>query len=346
MLTNSLPINATSSFEISPSLLPPAIFPLSIERRAERRHPGPADRLQAHAPHHRLAANIVHPIVEICPPDSVERRAASWPGMAAEIVQATRSDTLEFRFCAPVHLLAVYERGMRRKGETFVEGLSSSTLRDFSRKLVFVPAGHEYRDWQEPRTRTRVVYFYFDPAGLAMNADLSATELPFSPRVFFEDSGLRYVALKLTTLIEGAGPAHRLYVEALGVLMACELIRLQTEKPDTKPEVRGGLVTDFAWAFEVALAAPIGDEVCHTFSAITVWLNTLFAKSEASRPLSKRRRRVDGEPSRGCQRALGLEAVGERTALRWGVTVTDARIDHLVLVNFCSEPIRCWHRGP
>jgi AraC family transcriptional regulator len=56
-----------------------------------------------------------------------------------------------------VHLLAVYERGMRQEGETFVEGLSSSTLRDFRRKLVFVPAGHTYRDWQEPRIRTRVV---------------------------------------------------------------------------------------------------------------------------------------------------------------------------------------------
>jgi len=28
----------------------------------------------------------VHPIVEISPPDSVERRTASWPGMAAEML--------------------------------------------------------------------------------------------------------------------------------------------------------------------------------------------------------------------------------------------------------------------
>jgi AraC family transcriptional regulator len=45
-----------------------------------------------------------------------------------------------------------------------VEGLPRSRLRDVSRKLTFVPAGHEYHEWQEPRVLTRVVYFYFDPA--------------------------------------------------------------------------------------------------------------------------------------------------------------------------------------
>ena len=171
--------------------------------------------------------------------------------MAAEIVQVTRSNRIESRFCAPVHLLAVYERGMRQEGETFVEGLPSSTLRDFRRKLVFVPAGHRYRDWQEPRIRTRVAYFYFDPAAFAINADLSVTELPFSPRLFFEDNGLWDVALKLTTSIEGDGSVHRPYVEALGVLMAHELIRLHTGEPDAKPEARGGLA---AWQERTVVA--------------------------------------------------------------------------------------------
>jgi AraC family transcriptional regulator len=266
MLTNSLPTNATLTFKTSRSLLPLANFPLSIERRAERRHVEHADRNQAHSLDHRVAANMVCPIVEISPPDSVERRTASWPGMAAEIVQVTRSDRIESRFCAPVHLLAVYERGMRQEGETFVEGLSTSTLRDFRRKLVFVLAGHTYRDWQEPRIRTRVAYFYFDPAGLAINADLSVTELPFQPRLFFEDNGLLDVALKLTTLIEGGGSGHRLYVEALGVLMAHELIRLHTGKPDAKPEVRGGLA---AWQ-ERTVVAYIEDHLDEPISLATL----------------------------------------------------------------------------
>jgi len=48
-----------------------------------------------------------------------------------------------------VHLLAVCEEGERREGETFVEGLPRSTLRDLRRKLTLVPAGHAYRDWHE-----------------------------------------------------------------------------------------------------------------------------------------------------------------------------------------------------
>jgi AraC family transcriptional regulator len=264
MLTNSLPSNATSSFTTAPSLLPLANLPLSIG--AERRHVEPADRNQAHPPRHRVGAHIACPVVEISPPDSVERRTASWPGMAAEIVQMTRSNRIESRFCAPVHLLAVYERGMRQEGETFVEGLPSSTLRDFRRKLVFVPAGHRYRDWQEPRIRTRVAYFYFDPAAFAIDADLSETELSFSPRLFFEDNGLWDVALKLTTSIEGDGSDHRPYVEALGVLMAHELVRLHTGEPDAKPEARGGLA---AWQ-ERTVAAYIEDNLAEPISLGTL----------------------------------------------------------------------------
>jgi AraC family transcriptional regulator len=265
MFTNPLPTNATSSLETSLSRLPLATLPLSIGRRVERRHVERAARNQVHPPH-RVVGNTVQPTVEISPPDSVERRTASWPGMAAEIVQATRSDRIESRFCAPVHLLAVYERGMRHEGETFVEGLPGSTLRDFRRKLVFVPAGHKYRDWQEPRIRTRVAYFYFDPPTLAINADLNATELPFSPRLFFEDNGLWDVALRLTALIEGGGSVHRLYVEALGVLMAHELIRLHSGEPAAKPEVRGGLA---AWQ-ERTVVAYIEDHLAEPISLATL----------------------------------------------------------------------------
>jgi hypothetical protein len=58
MLTNSLPTNAKSSFETSPSLLPLAIFPLSIARRAERRDVESAGRNQAVPAHHCVAANM------------------------------------------------------------------------------------------------------------------------------------------------------------------------------------------------------------------------------------------------------------------------------------------------
>jgi hypothetical protein len=94
MLTNSLPTNATSTFETRLPRVPPANVPPLTEGSAERRQVEPADRIQA-CPPCRVATDTIHPVVEISPPDSVERRTATWPGMTAEIVQVTRSDRLE-----------------------------------------------------------------------------------------------------------------------------------------------------------------------------------------------------------------------------------------------------------
>jgi AraC family transcriptional regulator len=80
--------------------------------------------------------------------------------MTAEIVQATGCQRIDCRSHAAVHLLILCERGARREGETYIEGLPRSTLRDVTRKLTFVPAGHEYCDWHEPRTAARMVFFF------------------------------------------------------------------------------------------------------------------------------------------------------------------------------------------
>ena len=85
-------------------------------------------------------------------------------------------------------MLAMYERSVRSEGGTLVQGLPKSMLCDCSRKLTFVPAGHEYHDWQEPRTLSRVVFFYFDPAEMPGDRDTGATALP--PRLFFEGARL------------------------------------------------------------------------------------------------------------------------------------------------------------
>ena len=104
--------------------------------------------------------------VEVYPADVVKRRVITWNGMAAEIVQATRRERMEFRFRGTRHLLVLCEQGVRSDGDTFVEGLPRSTLRDVTRKLTLVPAGRTYQEWHDPRVLTRIVYFYFDPASL------------------------------------------------------------------------------------------------------------------------------------------------------------------------------------
>jgi len=264
MLTDSPPTNVMSSYETRHSHLPQAMVPLPIERCVGPRHDERADRNPSRGPGHRAATTMVDSIVEISPSDIVRRRTAAWPGMAVEIVQATRHDRIESRFCAPVHLLAAYERGVRHDGGTLIEGLPKSTLRDFRRKLIFVPAGHEYHDWQEPRILTRVIYFYFDPAGLS--PEFGCADMPFAPRLFFENSGLWDTALKLTTLIESAGSDYRLYVEALGIVLVHELVRFNAGRPCVEPRIRGGLA---AWQQRTVLAY-IEDHLAEPISLATL----------------------------------------------------------------------------
>lgn len=238
--TNSVPLYDTTHPHLARSIV------LPIDRCTQTRHREHTDRNPKRGPHLGAATNVA---VEVSPSQSVKRRIATWPGVAAEIVQTTRHDRIESRFCAPVHLLAAYECGVRHNGATFVEGLPVSTLRDLRRKLILVPAGHEYHDWQEPRILGRVSYFFFDPDGLT--PELGFADMSFAPRMFFENSALWDTALKLATLIESTGLEHRLYAEALGIVLAYEVVRFNSGQPRVEPRVRGGLA---AWQQRIVVA--------------------------------------------------------------------------------------------
>jgi AraC family transcriptional regulator len=174
--------------------------------------------------------------VEISPANLVRRQTLDGQGVAAEIVQTTSHAKIEFRFCAPLHLLAVYERGFRREGETFVEGLPRSNLRNFTGKISFIPAGHEYREWHEPGSPTRLMYIYFDPRMLWLPG-------LGSPRLLFEDAALRNTALKLQTLIEDPAADDEPYLKALGTVLAFELMRLSRGRPRSRSRMQGGLAS-------------------------------------------------------------------------------------------------------
>jgi AraC family transcriptional regulator len=204
--------------------------------------PGPlfevsADELSEHA-------------VEIFPSHAFTRRRLAWHGMAVEVVQAITHDKVEFRFHGPLHLLIAYEEGVRGNGETLIEGLPRSKLRDVKRKLALVPAGHEYRDWQEPRTRSRIVFFYFDPAQIPVDARASSVEASWMPRLLFEDNALWETAVKLGRLIE-SGSEDQHYCAALGVVLAHELVRRTAGTRRVEPPARGGLA---AWQQRIVSA--------------------------------------------------------------------------------------------
>jgi AraC family transcriptional regulator len=187
--------------------------------------------------------------LEIFPADIVSRRAVEWEGIRVDVVQSTTHDAFEYRYRSASHLLLVYEEGVRANGETLLENLPRSSLRTLPRKLTFVPAGHEFVEWQRPRIRSRVICLYFDPAKLPVRADASCTAPIIAPRLFFEHNVLWETAVKLGKAIEDASEDQR-YWEALGIIIAHELLSIHGVIAG-RGSARGGLAV---WQQRIATA--------------------------------------------------------------------------------------------
>ena len=188
-----------------------------------------------------VAADAIHPVVEISPPEAVARLTVTGYGMVAESVRFTSRGKIQHHFRAPMHMLVMYEKGERRDGETFVEGLPRSALRNLERKLTFVPAGREFHDWHEPRgSQMRLMYFYFEPEKLKALSKRGITDLPDAPRLLFEDETLWHTALKLKTFVESSA-GDPIYFGSLGTLLIHEVVRFTCGMPSIQPQLQGGL---------------------------------------------------------------------------------------------------------
>jgi AraC family transcriptional regulator len=166
------------------------------------------------------------PRVGYTPAHIVERRLASWHGLWAETVEFTQAEPYAYDFKAPFHLLIVPERSERYDGETCLEGLPKSQLRDLSRRMTFVPAGRCFRGWQKPRVLSQVNFFYINPRAPFLDPDLGFDLMDLQPRLFFFDPDLWAVALKLKAQITAPNAMSSPYAESLGAALCYELIRL------------------------------------------------------------------------------------------------------------------------
>ena len=117
MLTNSpsTPVLSHRRFDRCPpgSLQDPMSRSLDERSRLGEGRREPAD-YEARRLRYPSAVDAADGTVEIASADIVKRRAVAWDGMAAEIVQATRRETIDYRFRGPRHLLVLYEQGARR----------------------------------------------------------------------------------------------------------------------------------------------------------------------------------------------------------------------------------------
>jgi AraC family transcriptional regulator len=188
-----------------------------------------------------IQAHAAAPIVQFAPPDVPRRRLAQWHGIQADAVEIVSREPYEYGFKASRHLLIMSEHAQRDEGETSIEGLPKSSLREFSHKLSLVPAGHQFFGWMRPRTSVRVTYFYIDQRGPLLDPELGFAETEFKPRLFFFDKDLWETAAKLKAWSENPAPGQRQYAEALGIVMAHELLRLNNGVIPAQPPIRGGL---------------------------------------------------------------------------------------------------------
>jgi AraC family transcriptional regulator len=179
--------------------------------------------------------------VEISPSDIVRRQSTNWGAIQADTVRVTRRETFEYSFQATRHLLIAYERAERHDGETLIEGLPKSTLREFNCRLSFVPAGHRFYGWQTPRVLTRVTYIYIDLPDRLFHQGSGLACPAIRPRLFFFDQAVWDTAIKLKAEVGNSDPWSREYAETLSLVLMHELFRLERTAPATAKPIRGGL---------------------------------------------------------------------------------------------------------
>lgn len=178
----------------------------------------------------------VSSFVAVSPAHRARQHSVRWSGMAAEIVQAIGTERSDYHYCGPRYLLVLFERLVRRNGITSVDGLPASSLRDLTRKLIVVPPGTNFTHWHEAKNGGRVIFFYFDAAALPLDGEAAGRA-----RLFFEDAALISTAEKLASVVESAQSGSTDYLEALGRVLAHELVRSQQGPVRTKETLRGGL---------------------------------------------------------------------------------------------------------
>src|SRR5258705_2546707 len=236
MLTNSLPIDS------SLRCFKAGLFPRNTmaPRAADENFRRGSHQRTTFADVEKTEDQVLASMVEVTPSASVRRRALSLRGMSVELVEVTRPGKIEFHYCGDAHLLVVSERGARMEAQTYVEGLPQSSVRETAHKLILVPAGHEYRDVQTPRTLPRLLFFYFDHSQMPTESGRGDSSSRIAPRLFFEDGTLWSTALKLKALIEEPNSESGPYIEALGLVLWHELMRFSQNVIAMHP-ARGGV---------------------------------------------------------------------------------------------------------
>jgi AraC family transcriptional regulator len=209
--------------------------------------------------------------VDIAPAGIVHRASKQWDGIIADSIEFTRREPISYRLRPRGHMLIISERQTRDEGETSIEGLPKSTLHEFSHKLSFVPAGHQFHGWQKPRVLPRFTYLHFNPNSRLLQSELRFAEIELKPRLFFFEQNLWDSALKLKAQVGQDNVSA--YAEALALVIAHELIRLERGVQPVA-ELRGGLAPWQQKRIAEYIEDHLGDDISLRTLADVVRLST------------------------------------------------------------------------
>lgn len=216
----------------------------------DRKGPGllPADYPSDSSQHFELPADfassessttdLLNAAVEISPRGAAKRQISGRHGIVTESVYGPARRRIEFRFKGAVHLLVMHDEGARLQGETIIEGLPPSKLRNFANKLTFVPAGRAYYEWHETAKPIRVRFIHFASAKFRQ---LGISDASRTPRVFFGDLAVRETAAKLSNALERGEFENSVYLESLVNVLTHELSRSGQDLARNSVVSRGGL---------------------------------------------------------------------------------------------------------
>jgi AraC family transcriptional regulator len=174
-------------------------------------------------------------------PPAERRRNSVCPGVTVETVSMVSGELFESRYCGPLHLLIAHERLARRRGLTTIEGLPASDLQNLSRMFTFVPAGRQFSEWHDTDIPSVALHIYIDPFAALMTTEERAAGSGLPPRLHFQSAGLWQTVLKVKALAEdGRGVCSR-YADALGTVLAYELLHSNAGTSVDIAAPRGGL---------------------------------------------------------------------------------------------------------
>ena len=182
------------------------------------------------------------PFVAFASPSVVQHQTADWSVIRADNFEGVRHEAFDYVLTATSrHLLIASERAEWCDGETFVDGLPTSHIRVWNRKMTFVPAGSRFYGWKKPRALTRGTFLHIDPRSSLLQSELGFAEIEFRPRLRFFDRDLWETALKLKAQVKNPAQSQSAYIEALSIALACELMRMNESVSPLVSRIRGGL---------------------------------------------------------------------------------------------------------